>query len=768
MASVFDTRIDLYVADRFSRPLGTLERLLMRGDEGARRLAASLTMADRIQESSAASFARRSRIFQLQDLSQRQRMEREVVAMRTRTATQLEQLEAQHLQRRAQLEARAQGFMATAGSPYGPSPEALAANQALAAEQARYDSDRLTVQQRLNDLQAEGQRRTEAAMLRQQEMQDRQVLTVERQTAQHERILAQQRDLERATSSRRTGALMLGAGAIGIGADIATMHLIREGANLQQAALLLQMQTRGTPAEMGRFGDVARQVSGVTMFSLPQVYGLAGQMFGEGIGVAGGARRTINPIEQLLPLYARAAEDIFFLSGNRIDPNETIKAMAALSHQLSAYTPAQMAPVTDMLVRLAQIIPGQNLEPFVTAGGYILPQLTRTLRVSPEQILPLMAAGMMTVGSGQMGARGPFSGASLSRLFTQSLHPSKHGVMALAAMGMLGPGGVPNYLDPRTGAFNLPAFIGDLARFQGRLADPSARRQIAPVLGLPAGAASTQIEAAAFNMAFGAAGARPAFLLGDPKFVQLFENIEKALPNLLNAYDMQRQVLGLLNEQSLRLATNFQTLEADVGSRLVPGFQSLTSSLADATSRLDVDMRAHPAVATAAAEGIFGLGAFGTTAAATYLLRKGLMAFGWEAAGETLGAAAGYAFLGAVAAYFAAKGISAFGSTGNVYAPGTPLPPLDRSMHEALSGFSPAARASFYAHPVPAAAPGEPVSAHGGDLHVHGNLIVNVDKATAADTAELIAAIRRGARTTGSSTGGAGPESPGVHGFPIR
>lgn len=62
MASVFDTRIDLYVADRFSRPLGTLERLLMRGDEGARRLAASLTMADRIQESSAASFARRSRI----------------------------------------------------------------------------------------------------------------------------------------------------------------------------------------------------------------------------------------------------------------------------------------------------------------------------------------------------------------------------------------------------------------------------------------------------------------------------------------------------------------------------------------------------------------------------------------------------------------------------------------------------------------------------------------------------------------------------------
>jgi UDP-N-acetylenolpyruvoylglucosamine reductase len=48
------------------------------------------------------------------------------------------------------------------------------------------------------------------------------------------------------------------------------------------------------------------------------------------------------------------------------------------------------------------------------------------------------------------------------------------------------------------------------------------------------------------------------------------------------------------------------------------------------------------------------------------------------------------------------------------------------------------------------------------------NLIVHVDKATAADTDKLIADLRRAVRSTGASTGGPGPESKGVHGFPIR
>jgi hypothetical protein len=50
----------------------------------------------------------------------------------------------------------------------------------------------------------------------------------------------------------------------------------------------------------------------------------------------------------------------------------------------------------------------------------------------------------------------------------------------------------------------------------------------------------------------------------------------------------------------------------------------------------------------------------------------------------------------------------------------------------------------------------------GGDLHVH------TEKPTAADAEKLIHDLRRAVRSTGHSTGAAGPESKGVHGFPIR
>jgi hypothetical protein len=87
-------------------------------------------------------------------------------------------------------------------------------------------------------------------------------------------------------------------------------------------------------------------------------------------------------------------------------------------------------------------------------------------------------------------------------------------------------------------------------------------------------------------------------------------------------------------------------------------------------------------------------------------------------------------------------------------------------MGEALGHLSPAARRAAFAEPIPYHA-GEPLAAHGDHIEIH-HLEIHYDKASAADAEALIAALRRGVRTTGHSTGGPGPESKGVHGLPIR
>ena len=739
MANVFETRIELNVADRFKGPLSTLERLLMRAGERAVTLNSRLRELDRIG-------ATRSQLFNLQNLDRRARLESQMAQQQARVA-------------RASAAAQA-----TTGA------EQLAAQEQLTAAQQRYD-----------EIREQGERRAEMALIRQNDL-------LARQGVQRERLVAQQAEVERATRMEQARSLAFkGAvvGAVGVGLDVGAMHLIRQGANLQQAQLLLQMQTGATPAEMQRFGDIASAVSGRTMFDITQTYRLASEMFGGGIGVAAGARRRIDPIQQLLPIYARAAEDINFMSFGQIAPDETIKQLTEIAHQYGAYQPAKMTGITDTLVKLAQILPGQNLQPLATMGGYIVPLLSGMLGVDPNMIMAMEAAGIQRYGAGSVGARGPFSGATQQRFWTQLLHPSRKGTMAEAAMGMLGPGGLPNFLDP-AGHVDIMRVIAELQTFRQRMAaDPRQRREAAQALGLPAASAPTVIESAAVNAAFQAAGARAALAFMDPQFVSNFQNIVKALPDLLGAIDYQQKLLGLANEQTVRLETNFQKLESHIGIRLVPGFQNLTTSLADAVDRVDRFMTMHPGAATATAYGIAGAGTVLTVAGVSMVAQAAFKALGWQSAGKILGVAMGDAFLAAVIGYFGYEGGKGLlnkyglgGTTGplpggfpwmfpkpappatdpswsawwNYFGHGTP-PPL-------LPSLTPSAPAPYHA--------GEPAAAHGGDhIEIH-HLEVHYEKSSPADAEKLIADIRRGARSTGASTGGPGVESPGVHGFPIR
>jgi hypothetical protein len=363
--------------------------------------------------------------------------------------------------------------------------------------------------------------------------------------------------------------------------------------------------------------------------------------------------------------------------------------------------------------------------------------------------------------------RGAFSGAALNRAFTNLLHPSKKGNVALAAMGMLGPGG--EHLYEPGGKWDQTRLVDLLGKFEQRVrSDPAYRASRAPVLGLGPKASAQDVITAAFQAVGGAAGSRPMGAWADPTFVALWDRVAKTMPELPGAIEQQATWLNTLNDQTKRTVTNFGTLAADVGTATL-GFQGLITKVGDFASTLDRFVLAHPKATGVGVEGIEVGTGVAAIAAATGLARVGAFALGMGEATTAVITFGGQLSLLALGLYELARvadwGISRFGSTGNVHAPGAPLPPLDGSMHEALSRLSPAARRAAYAEPVPYRA-GEPVSAHGGgDLHVHGNLVVHVNKADALDAKTFVRELERGLRSTGHSTGGSGPESTAVHGY---
>lgn len=751
MADIFRVGVQVDLRDEVTARLTRIANLFGRAETAATGFQARLDEMNRVQSV-------RSQLFGLQE-ERRGRLESRLASERGRSAA----LETRHLERQAAIQA--QLAQATTQSYRGDlsSTEYLEAQEkatqlqrAMAAEQGTFDEQRIAAANRLSEIQSQGARQAEMAQLRRNDQ-------VAREVAQREEIVRLQRtDQMRGTAIRSLAAGGLAAG----GADI-LYHLARAGGNLQQAQTLFQMQTGMSGREGEAFGRIARETSGLTMFSVPQLYEQAAQMFREGIGVTATGKGRVSPIQALLPLFSRAAEDIYQSSRGEIQANETIEALSSLSHQLGKYTPAEMGPMVDTLTKLSLIAP-RGFQPFVAAGGYVIPQAVRQMGIPPEQMLTMMLAGQMTFGAGGgTGMRGAFSGAALNRAFTNLLHPSKKGNIALAAMGMLGPGG--EHLYEPGGKWDQTRLVDLLGKFEQRVrSDPAYRESRAAVLGMGPKASAQDVITAAFQAVGGAAGSRPMGAWGDATFVALWDRVAKTMPELPGAIEQQTIWLNTLNDQTKRTITNFSTLASDIGTSTL-GFQSLISKVGDFAMVLDRTVLAHRTATGVGVEGLEAATGLAAIASATGLARVGAFALGMGEATSALITFGGQLGVISLAIYELARiadwGISKFGSTGNVFPPGTPLPALDSSTHAALSHLSPAARAAAYARPVPYDV-GEPISAHhGGDhIEVH-HLEVHYDKGTATDAEALIAAIRRRVRSTGTSTGGAGPESTATHGW---
>jgi hypothetical protein len=165
---------------------------------------------------------------------------------------------------------------------------------------------------------------------------------------------------------------------------------------------------------------------------------------------------------------------------------------------------------------------------------------------------------------------------------------------------------------------------------------------------------------AAFQGIGGAAGARPLGLIGDPKFQSLWQRIAETLPKLPDATEQQTILLGTLNDQTKRAITNFDTLAADIGMTVVPGFQSLAMKAGDVASALDRFVLGHPRATGVGIEGMEVGTGMAAIAAATGLARLGAFALGLGVATDGLLAFGGELGLAVLALVEITRAVDAF------------------------------------------------------------------------------------------------------------
>ena len=249
--------------------------------------------------------------------------------------------------------------------------------------------------------------------------------------------------------------LIVGGGLVAVGGMIAggLSKAVRAAADLQQEMKGLQIVTQASQTDMTRYLQTALDVSDKTMFSLNQVTEMSKQMATMGLGLGGTSGLSqLQRIQQLIPLFARVAEILQLVKG--VSPQDTIRLLGGVSHQLGMYTPERVGPISEYIMKGALISPGTPTN-MLMMGGYMLPMLARVMGAKPEDLLPIIIASQMTFGGGGIGGgRGPGSGAQWANLFTRGMPGilgsglwKGKGPEALAALGFTR-GGVCAFVDP--------------------------------------------------------------------------------------------------------------------------------------------------------------------------------------------------------------------------------------------------------------------------------------------------------------------------------
>lgn len=474
-----------------------------------------------------------------------------------------------------------------------------------------------------------------------------------------------------------TGGLMMATGGTMINGAIqlgkALESPVKNAMDLETAMKRLQVNINAGKEEMQGFEKMFLNLSGKTAMSMVDVAGLGVDMANSGIDGDSTKKMKGGDIAKLLPRFTIAADFLYDSKGaNRA---ETVHSLTGLAHQFGKYTPEEMNPIIERVVKLSNKLPG-SLNSFVTMGGYVNTPATRVLGVDPLKLLTLEAVAMQTVGGGSGGARGGLSGSSIMAALSRTV-PGVLGagltegktMFALKNLGLVDKYSASTVKDAK-GNLDLDKLLTKLNHFGENLKEPGQMKVLAkkmmdniglypakqqdqmmkfliPIHQGKANVAPYEMIQKLFTWSFGVNGARAFSMMAEPKFMGAMKKTENYVNDGRSLEELQIEIQGNLRQNLERLTEAFRNLDTMIGQHIVPQITPLVSGMADLIQKSAVFLQQNPQLsdflakmAMAAPPILLVGGAILTVSGALIILNQGFIALTalWPAI--TAGAAA--------------------------------------------------------------------------------------------------------------------------------
>jgi len=437
---------------------------------------------------------------------------------------------------------------------------------------------------------------------------------------------AQEKRASRAQGLVMGGAVMAGAGFLGLGV---IKGWVKDAEGMQDALAKVSLATTGTSAQLAALQSQSYTVAGQTQYSAPQIMDMEARMGRMGIN-----RR--DWVAQDIPTIARAAEIDQRMAN--ISPDASVPAMISQAHMLGA-THGKAFIDNIALGTRALLASGMTPDEQNTTLKYLLPAKNATGMTNAEMFQWASLSNLMGLSQGKGGS---YLGAMFAKL-VPGVGTKTH-LEALARLDELGGGHIYEH--------------GNM------VSSDKVQHIIARALAAESTAAAKQALA---YYAFGTQGERAAFALTSPAAMASSDMLRHKLApydpvknptGIASVEEMQQKLNQTMVGQLNTLNTNMHSMGAMLGGELIPNLTKAASALVQLTGGMIAFGQQHPvfvriaAVATAAATAISLIGApiLIATAAFNVLAAAGggvMAALGLGAGGA--GLAAGLAGIAAAA-----------------------------------------------------------------------------------------------------------------------
>lgn len=414
-------------------------------------------------------------------------------------------------------------------------------------------------------------------------------------------------------STFQSGLIVAGAG-VALASPL--VFATKAAMDLQTAMGRVQIATGASDRQMQMLNDTLTRTANMTgIFSKPKLASFAAEMYSSGI-------RDIGQINEMLPLFAKAADINKIISKGKIGPEDTLHTLVALAHQFGRYDSKSMTPIAEAAVAMSTALPG-GMKTLKGMGSYVNIMGNRALGIDPIELMALQAAVAQTSGGTGTG-RGALSGANLINFLQRSM-PGVFGAgllsgksaFAAATMGLADSSGASTVM--RNGKLDLELLQSKIAAFEKLSSYEMAQRAMAHVgmLGkkageeIPllqkalathgAGVSSAQLLSQLMRYQYGSASTM-AMLMGDEKFLQAQRKISEAANGAVKTGGidaMQERAMKMLEPQLMRLQTNLTTLSSTIGGHMIPVLTVVVTRLGDFVDKLNAFAAANPGLVRA-------------------------------------------------------------------------------------------------------------------------------------------------------------------------